>query len=164
MTIIASKGTVEIFVNLQRRVLGIGSETSSKDMLAAYDDLDQTFTDIGMEPSNLMFIEFIGNFIVESPVSPIETLKGLKFENDLLMKIGVILEKDVANVGKNLTLKEANPTGSNWLHMVIEPLYPSPNKKYRVRTICRGDKEEVLKFVKNIEKRLPRIIEKIERK
>jgi hypothetical protein len=162
LVVIASKGTIEIFVNSQRRVLGIGSESSSRDLLVAYEDLEQTFVDVGMEPTNLMFIEFIGSFMVESSKSPMEALSALKFENELLAKIGGVLEKDVSTIGLNITLKGSNPTESNWLHIVIEPLYPSQNKNYRVRIICRGKKEEVLGFVKTIEKRIPRIIEKIE--
>jgi len=164
LVVIASKGSIEIFVNPERRVLGIGSETSSKDLLVAYEDLDQVFLEVGMEPSNLMFVEFVGMYMVESTSSPLEKLSMLKIENDLLAKIGVVLEKDVATVGLSLTLKGANPTESNWFSLVIEPLYPSANKNYRVRVICRGRKEDVIDFVKNIEKRIPKIIDKIEGK
>ncbi|HLE75246.1 MAG TPA: hypothetical protein VI864_04285 [Candidatus Bathyarchaeia archaeon] len=162
LVVIASKGSIEIFVNPERRVLGIGSETSSKDLLVAYEDLDQAFLEVGMEPSNLMFVEFVGTFMVESVSSPLGELCKLKFENDLLAKIGVVLEKELATIGLSLALKGANPTESNWLHLFIEPLYPSANKNYKVRVICRGNKDEVVNFVKTIEKRIPKIIDKIE--
>ena len=61
-----------------------------------------------------------------------------------------------------LTTKGANPTSNNWLNLSIEPLPPSANKNYLIKTVFRGNKEEVLDFVKTIEKRIPKIIEKIE--
>jgi hypothetical protein len=65
-------------------------------------------------------------------------------------------------VGLRLTTKDSNPTSMSWLNLNIEPLYPSANKSYLITIVFRGLKEEVLEFVKYIEKRIPKIIEKIE--
>jgi hypothetical protein len=162
LIMIAKKGTVEIFINPERRVLGIESETSTKDILTAAEDLEKAYLEIGMEPKNLLFVEFIGNFIFPSLESPLKKMNSIKMENDLLSKIGVALEKDVVNMGLNITTKESNPTESEWLGLNIEPLYSSANKNYIIRAIFRGAKEKVFDFVKHVEKRLPKVIEKIE--
>src|SRR4030067_1289209 len=93
--VIAKKGTVEILVNPERRVLGIGSETSSKDILIASEDLEKAYFEIGMESSNLLFVEFLGNYTLQSTVSPLKKLNALKIEGDILAKIGSVLEKDI---------------------------------------------------------------------
>lgn len=161
--IIAKKGTVEVFINPERRVLGIVSETSSKDLLTAAEDLEQSFLEIGMEPKNMLFIEFISSHIFKSTNSPLSKLNALKIENDLLPKLGNVLGKDIVTLGLNLSTKDSNPTESEWLSLVIEPLYPSANKSYVFRTVCRSiRKEGVIEFAKSIEKRIPTIVEKIE--
>lgn len=161
--VIAKKGTVEIFINPERRVLGILSETSSKDILTAADDLEGSYLEIGMEPTNLLFVEFVGSYIFQSTNSPLKKLSGIKLDGDLLPRIGSVLNEEIVNLGLNLTIKGSNPTESDWLNMVIEPLYPSANKSYVIRIIFRNKKkEEVFDFVKNIDKKLPQVIEKIE--
>lgn len=160
--VIAKKGTVDILVNPERRVLSISSETSSKDLLTAYEDLEQTYLEVGLEPTNLLFVEFIGNYIFQSKLSPIKEISSLKIKGDVLAKIGAVLEKDIVPFGLVLTTKESNPTSNNWLNLSIEPLPPSANKSYLIKTVFRGKKEEVLDFVKTLEKRIPKIIEKIE--
>jgi hypothetical protein len=160
--VIAKKGTVDILVNPERRVLSISSETSSKDLLTAYEDLDQSYLEVGLEPSNLLFVEFIGNYLFQSNFSPMKKLNSLKIEGDILAKIGTVLEKDIVPFGLVLTTKESNPTTNSWFSFSINPLPPSANKSYLITTVFRGKKEEVLDFVKNIEKRIPRVIEKIE--
>jgi hypothetical protein len=160
--VIAKKGTVEVFVNPERRVVGIRSETSSKDLFIAFEDLDKSYFEIGMDSSNLMFVEFLGNYTFKSLTSPLKKLNALKIEGNLLQKIGSVLEKDIATLGLHLSVKGANPTSCSWLDLSIEPLYPSANKNYLVKTVCRGDKKEVIEFVKYIEKRIPKIIEQIE--
>lgn len=161
--IIAKKGTVEIFINPERRVLGITSETSSKDILTAAEDLEQSYHEIGMEKSNLLFVEFIGSYLFQSLSSPLKKLNAMKLENDLLPKIGSVLEKDMVILGLNLAKKDSSPTDPEWLNLEIIPLYPSANKSYIVKSIFRDTKKEpVFEFVKQIEKRIPRVIEKIE--
>lgn len=160
--VIARKGTVEIFVNPERRVIGIRSETSSKDLLIASEDLDKSYFDMGMDSSNLMFVEFLGNYTFRSLANPLKKLNALKIEGDVLRKIGSVLESDIVTLGLNLSVKDANPTSYKWLDLSIEPLYPSANKNYLVKIVCRGNEKEVTEFVKYIEKRIPRIIEQIE--
>ena len=155
-------GSIEIYANPQRRVVGIGSEKSTKDLLIAYEDLEQIYMESGIDPSNLLFYEFIGAFSIDSVESPLEKISNLQIEGDILRKIGSILEMDLVTVGLNLTVKGGKPTSSEWMHLSIEPLYVSANKKYNIRIILRGKKEEVVSFVKKIEKRLPKIIDKLE--
>jgi hypothetical protein len=161
--IIAKKGTVEIFINPERRVLGILSETSSNDILTAAQDLEKVYLELGMEPANLLFVEFIANFILQSTTSPLQKLSAINLEGDLLQKIGTILEKKISTFGLNIAVKNSNPTDAEWLSLQIEPLYPSANKNYILKTVFRSkNKAEVFEFTKHIEKRIPKIIEKIE--
>lgn len=162
IVILAAKGSIEIFANLQRRVVGIGSETSAKDLLIAYEDLEQIYEELGIEPSNLMFYEFVGIFSVTSKTNPLQIMETITVAGDTLRKIGSILKKDIVTLGLSLTIKDGNPTSSEWLHLIIEPLYVSARKKYRVRVIFRGKKQEVIEFVKRIEKRSAKIIEELE--
>jgi hypothetical protein len=160
--IIAKKGTIDIFVNLERRVLGIESETSLKDILLAFGDLEKTYQEIGMEPSNLIFLEFLGSYILNSKNSPLDKINSLRVQDKMLDKIGSILEKELAPLNLSLTVKGSNPTSTNWLNLIIEPLYPSTNKSYIIKVVFRGTTQEVVDFAKTIEKRIPRIIEQIE--
>ncbi len=160
--ILATKGSIEIFTNVQRRVIGVRSETSPKDLLIAFDDLAQIYKEMGIEPLNLLFHEFIGVFSVASTVNPLKTMKRMNFNKDIIRRIGSIFGEDLANLGMSLTTKNGNPTSLEWFHLNIEPLYSSASKRYRVRIIYRGKREEVVAFVKRIEKRIVQIIEKIE--
>lgn len=160
--ILATKGSIEIFANVQRRVIGIRSETSTKDLLIAYEDLEQIYMDLGIESSNLIFYEFVGSFSATSAKSPLETLKTLKIEQNILQKVGTIVDKDLATLGLNLTTSDGNPTSPEWLRLTIEPLYVSANKNYLLRTVYRGKKEDVVAFISKIEKRASKIIGKLE--
>ena len=160
--ILASKGSIEIFANLERRTIGIGSETSTNDLLVAYEDLEKVYEELGIETLNILFYEFIGYFSTTSTKSPLETMKSLEVGQDIVRKIGNALGKDLAILGLNLAVKHGNPTSSEWLHLSIEPLYASANKRFYVTTICRGKKEDVADFVKRIEKGVGEIIDKVE--
>lgn len=161
--VIAKKGTVEIFINPERRVLGILSETSTNDILTASQDLEQVYQEIGMEETNLLFVELIGNFIFQSAASPLQKLSAITAQGDLLQKIGSVMDKQIVTLGLNLAIKNTNPTDSEWLTLQIEPLYPSPNKSYLLKTVFRSkNKADVFEFTKHLEKRIPKIIEKIE--
>lgn len=160
--ILATKGTVEVFTNLERRVVGVRSETSTSDVLAATKDIDEVCTELGIEKSNTMFHEFIGAFSATSGKNPMKTVKTLKLADDVLRKVGSILDEDIAMLGLNLTTKEGDPTLPEWLRLVVEPLYISPNKRYNVRVIYRGEFKDVVDFVNKIEKRVAEIIKCIE--
>jgi hypothetical protein len=160
--ILATKGSIDVFTNIERRVIGIRSETSTSDLLTANEDLEQIYSELGVEASNLLFYEFIGAYIVTSDKSPLRIINSLKIEKTVLGKIGSILERDLAMLGLNLTVKNGDPTSSEWLRLVVEPLYASANKKYNLRIICRGKKEDVVNFVRAIEKRAIKIIEELE--
>lgn len=162
LIMLATKGSIEIFANVQRRVIGIRSETSTKDLLVAYEDLEQIYKELGVEISNLMFYEFIGVFSVDSSKNPLETLKTLTLKKDIIRKIGSVFNEDLVTLGLSLTTKDGNPTSLEWLHLNIGPLYASASKKYKLRVICRGKKGEVVNLVKRIEKRITKVIEKLE--
>jgi len=159
---IATKGSIEVFANVERRTVGIRSETSTKDLLVAHEDLEHIYRELGVEKSNLMIHEFIGRFSATSTRSPIEMIKSLKLEQNILEKIGSIMDTKIAPIGLDLTAKDGDPTSSDWLHLNIDPLYVSANKKYLLRVVYRGEPEEVVKFIKTIERRLKKIIEKLE--
>lgn len=162
LIILATKGSIEIFANVQRRVIGTRSETSTRDLLIADEDLEHIYTELGVEPANLLFYEFLGVFSVTSPRNPLATMKSITLKQDIQRKIGSIFGKDLVTLGLSLTTKDGNPTALEWLHINIEPLYASASKRYRIRIVCRGKRHEVVDFVKKIEKRVSKIVEKIE--
>jgi len=159
---IATKGSIEIFSNIERRTIGIGSETSTRDLLIASEDLEQIYKEMGIEESNLLIYEFIGTFSATSTSSPLEKFKKLPIEQSFLRKIGSIMDADLVPLGLDLTKKDSLPTSPNFLQITIEPLYPSANTKFLIRTIYRGSKEEVISFIKKIDNRLKKVIEEIE--
>jgi len=159
---IATKGSIEVFTNVERRTIGVSSETSTKDLLVTYEDFEQIYKELGVEESNFMIHEFIGNFTATSTKSPIEVVKGLSIEGDVRRKIGSVMETELVPMGLDLTTVDGFPTSSAWLRLNINPVYVSANKKYALRVIYRGQLKEVLKFVKTIERRLKKIIEKLE--
>jgi len=101
-------------------------------------------------------------FIASASKSPLELMKTFTIEKDVLRKIGTILEEDVVTVGLKLTNKEGNPTSTDWFSMDIEPLYPTANKSYLIRTVFRGEKGKVITFLKKIEKRIQKVVKKLE--
>lgn len=162
MVKIATKGSIEVFANVQRRTIGVSSETSTKDLLVTYEDFEQIYKEMGVEEANAIAHEFIGRFSATSTKSPIEVLKSFAIEGDVLRKIGSVMKMQLVTLGLDLTTMDGIPTSSEWLHLNIDPLYVSANKKYLLRVVYRGKLGEVLNFIKTIEKRLKRIIEKLE--
>lgn len=162
MVKIATKGSIEVFTNVERRTIGVSSETSTKDLLVTYEDFEQIYKELGVDESNFMVHEFIGNFTSTSTKSPIEVVKGLSIEGDVLRKIGSVMETKLVPLGLDLTTEDGFPTSSAWLRMNINPVYVSANKKYALSVIYRGQLKEVLKFIKTIERRLKKTIEKLE--
>jgi hypothetical protein len=160
--ILATKGSVEISTNIERRTIAIRSETSTSDLLTAYSDIEQINLALGTEPTNVIFYEFIGIFVISSTQSPLKTISGLKLEKDALRKIGTILGKDLEMFGLPLAIRGGNPTSGEWFSLVIEPLYVSANKKYRLQVVYRGRKEDIVGFVKTVEKRAIKVIEELE--
>lgn len=159
---IATKGSIEVVSNIARRTIGIVSEKSTRDLQIAQEDLEQIYQELGIEDTNLMTFEFVGRFVSTSTRSPLELMKTLTLENRVLEKIGGVLEEDIVTVGLKLTNKEGNPVSKDWLQITIEPLYPTANKSYQISIIFRGEKGRVIGFLKKIEKRLQKIVEKLE--
>jgi len=89
-------------------------------------------------------------------------LKSLTVDGDVLRKIGSVMDRQLVTLGLDLTTIDGIPTSPEWLHLNIDPLYASANKKYLLRVVYRGELGEVLNFVKTIEKRLKKVIEKLE--
>lgn len=162
MVKIATKGSIEVFSNIERRTVGVSSETSTKDLRDTYEDFKQIYRELGIEESNFMIHEFIGRFSATSTKSPMDVIKRLTIGGDVMRKIGSIMEVELVPIGLRLTTKDGIPTTSEWLALDIDPLYVSANKKYLLRVVYRGELADVLKFVKTIERRLKKIIEKLE--
>ena len=159
---LATKGSIEVISNVERRTIGIRSEKSTRDLQIAQEDLEQIYKELGVEESNLLIFEFVGSFISSATKSPLELMKAFTIEKDVLRQIGTILEEDIVTVGLKLTNKEGKPTSTDWLSVSIEPLYPTANKSYIIRVVFRGEKEKVITFLKRIEKRIEKIIKKLE--
>lgn len=159
---LATKGSIEVISNIERRTIGIVSEKSTRDLQIAQEDLEQIYLELGIEETNLLIFEFIGLFVATSTRSPLELIKSFNVENNVLQKIGSVLEEDIVPLGLKLTNKGGNPVSKDWFQITIEPVYPTANKRYQIRVIIRGEKGKVKSFIKNIEKRLTKIIEKLE--
>lgn len=159
---LATKGSVEIFTIIERRVIGIRSETSTSDLLAAHKDLKQIYEELAIEASNVMFYEFVGDYILTSARNPLKTMCTLKLEKDILRKIGTVLNKDLAMLGLNLSVRNGNPTSSEWFWLVVEPLYVSASKKYHLRVIYRGKEGELVDFINGLEKKAIKMIDELE--
>lgn len=159
---VATKGSIEVVSNIERRTTGVESEKSTRDLQVAQEDLEQIYLELGIEENNLLTYEFTGSFIASSTRSPLGLIKSFNLENNILQKIGSVLDEDIVPVGLKLTNKEGNPTSKDWLQIAIEPLYPTANKRYQIHVIYRGEKGKVNEFIKKIEKNLSKIIEKLE--
>jgi len=159
---LATKGSIEVVSNIERRTTGIMSEKSTRDLQVAQEDMEQIYLELGVEANNLLTYEFVGLFIASSTRSPLDLMKSFNLENNILQKIGSALDEDIVPIALKLTSKEANPISKDWLQITVEPLYSTPNKRYQIHVIFRGEKEKVNKFIKKIETKLSAMIEKLE--
>lgn len=159
---IAVKGSVEILSDVERRTMVVRSETSTRDLLIASEDLEQANRELGFEESNTLLYEFLANFSVISNKSPLKTTSAVPIDEKLLRKLGSILGKDLTPLALDLALKNENPTSTKWLRLTVGPLFVSANKRYLIRVVYRDALKEITSFIKTIEGRIKRIIDELE--
>lgn len=161
--LLATKGTVEVYVGSERRMIGVRGTTSTKDLADAYSDLmNICFDMLGIDSANILFHEFLGDLTVCTGANPMNVLTRINQNLKLVDKIGNVLGIKSSAMGVQIILRDSSPTSSKWLSMRFEPLFVSFNKRYRIQTVYRDSFESVIEFVKNFEIRLRQIIKKLE--
>jgi hypothetical protein len=152
--LLASKGTVEVYASTERRLLGVRSQTSLSDVIAAYDELMNINVDIlGIDPTNIMFHEFIVDLTVSTGNQGIDEVR----------RIGGILGMDVFPISLRIAQKGGNPTSAKWLSLTIEPFYVSHDKRYRAQVVYREELPKMREFVKHLDGRLKQIFDELEK-
>jgi hypothetical protein len=161
--LLATKGTVEVYVGSERRMIGIRGTTSTRDLADAYSDLmNICFDMLGIDSANILFHEFLGDLTVSTRADPMNVLTKINQNLRLVDKIGSVLGIKSSAMGLQVILKDSSPTSSKWLSIRFEPFFVSFNKRYRIQAVYRDSLESVIEFVKNFEARLKQIIEKLE--
>jgi hypothetical protein len=162
--LLASKGTVEVYASTERRLLGVRSQTSLSDVIAAYDELMNINVDIlGIDPTNIMFHEFIGDLTVSTGANPVDVLERVNQGIDEVRRIGGILGMDVFPISLRIAQKGGNPTSAKWLSLTIEPFYVSHDKRYRAQVVYREELPKMREFVKHLDGRLKQIFDELEK-
>ena len=161
---LASKGTIEVFTNPERRTLGVRGLSSTVDLVESYNELMKiNLKRLAIEPENILFHEFLGDFSVSTGSSPIEVLTKINEKIDVVPLIGNVLDMDVYALGLNIVSRKGSPTSPKWANFNIRPYFPSFNKRYLVSVVFRDELDLVTDFVKHIENKLENMFLKIEK-
>lgn len=161
--ILGEMGLIRVYSNVDRRSLGVTGPTSPKELTKAYSDLIQmNYKDLDVDPNNILFHEFGGDYSAKTGRNPREVLQKLGNKIDLVSKINRKLKLDLTTISIGLGLKEEMPSSSKWGHITIRPSYGSSNSTYHLSVVYRNNLEEVLDFAKKIESKMSDILEVFE--
>lgn len=161
--LLALKGTVEVYALSERRLLGVRSHTSPTDIVAAYEDLMNINIDIlGVDPTNILFHEFIGDLTVSTGANPMDVLAKVG-QSEKMRRIGTILKIDASSIGLRIAQKGSNPSSTKWFNLTIEPFFVSHDKRYRIQIVCRDELEKVKELATHLESRLKQIFDELEK-
>lgn len=162
--LVATKGTIEVYSNSERRTLGVRGLTSTRDLADAYKELIQINLDrLGVDPTNIMFHEFIGDFAVSTGADPTQVITTVNKKIDVIRKIGSIFKKETSGFGLQITTKGGNPTSAKWLNIRIEPLFASFHKRYHISIVHRDDLDIIIDLIKNLDARMKRVVNLLEK-
>jgi len=161
--LLAIKGTVEVFSSSERRTVGVRGLTSIRDLVDAYTELIKiNFDSLGVDPENILFHEFIGNFTVSNSVNPMNVLSKVNQKVDVIRKIGSVFGIEASAIGLNIVLKGSSPTSKRWFNISIEPFFVSYSKRYHISIVYRDVLDSVTELVKHLENRLKQVVSKLE--
>jgi len=161
--LLAIKGTIEVYASSERRLIGVRSETSTTDVLTAYEELISISIDVlGVDPANIMFHEFIGDLSVSTGANPMDVLAKVSQGVKEVGKIGNVLGIDASSIGLRIAPKGSNPASRKWLTLTIEPFFVSHSKRYHVQIVYRAELDAVKELTKHLDTRLKQIFEKLE--
>jgi len=162
--LVATKGTIEVYSNPERRILGVRGLTSTRDLVDAYTELMQINLDmLGVDPTNIMFHEFLGDLAVSTGADPMKVLTTVNQKMDVIRKIGSVLKKDTSGFGLQIISEGGSPTSTKWLNIRIEPLLVSFHKRYHISIVHRDDLDIIIDLVKNLDRRMKRVIDLLEK-
>lgn len=163
--ILGEKGFVRVYSDIERRTLGVRGQMSPTDLVEAYSELMQVnLKDLGVNPDNIMFHEFAGDYSAITGRNPLEVMRKFGDQTDFLSKIQTKSGLDLAQISIGLGLRRTIPTSKEWGHFSIEPAYPSSNSRYHISIVYRNNLEDVLAFVKGIESTIRNILQELERR
>ncbi len=162
--LLAVKGTVEVYASPERRLLGVRSQTSSTDVVTAYEELMSINIDVlSIDPTNIIFHEFIGDLTVSTGANPMDVLAKVSQRVEEVRRIGNVLGVDASSIGLRIAQKGSNPTSTKWLNLTIEPFFVSHSKRYRIQIVYRDELHKVKELVKHLDSKLKQILDELEK-
>jgi len=164
--LVATKGTIEVHSNAERRTLGVRGQTSTKDLIDAYMELmNINFDILGVDTANIIFHEFLGDFTVSTGADPMHVLATANKEVKVIHRIGEIfgIQASASAIRVVSVSKGSSPTSAKWFNMTIEPLYVSFHKRYHISIVHRDTiSDPLVEMLKHLETRLKQVIKVVE--
>jgi hypothetical protein len=86
-------------------------------------------------------------------------------QGETINGLGNVLGQEVSPFTLRLVSKGKVPNQEDWIDIDIEPLVTRPTKTYLISVICRSSqKSKVLSFAKELESRIIRLVDSIEKR
>lgn len=161
---IARKNGIVIDGNSDRGILGVTAK-SYESAIKGYDELNAIINDnlkINIEARS-RFFEIIAEYKFESIKNPLESISKAFGKTRILKDISNIFEHKTSMYSLRLVSEGKIPNQEEWLDITIEPDIIKPDSIYNITVIFRScQKKKVEHFGKELETRLPKIIDTIE--
>jgi len=156
--IIAKKNNVLVDIDSVSQIIGVDSQNPMDTFNVFSEVLD--IIRVSLVP-NLdeyqFFYELISNHTVETGQNPLEVLRNYGNSN-LENSISEIWEEPLSNYSIHLSSTTNTVNATSWYDIKIQPTTLQSNKIFDVMTVYRAPtKEQVDKFIQNIDEKLSKI-------
>lgn len=114
--------------------------------------------------SSVRFYEllFEGTLAVAPVGNPLNAIRSLYGESQLLARCSEIVGSDLTNYGVRLVNKGSNPATENWMDIQIFPATERPTAAYSVTVVLRSPRyEEVVRMANDLPDKMERIVSAI---
>lgn len=153
--VVAVKGSIYVLYNPVRRMITVeGSNVD--DILFILNEVEETLRNLGSDPANgVLFYELLAK----------ARAYGSKLSLKETIKVDDLLGQELLVVPISFVSAKGDPNTTRWLSLDVRPLWTSwadEKVRYEVVLIYRDDKKKLLDVLKNIEKLLKELIERID--
>lgn len=162
-TALAEKGSVTVYAEFERRIVGVSGSTSPSDLSKGYEELIEIYKASGVDTQeNICWHEFIGDFQFKTNNNPMEVLGKIRIGDRLLNTMSRSFGVPTQPFSLAFGLEDGNPGSSKWMDVTIEPMFVSAKDRYHIRAIYRDNLDNTLSFVKNVDDKIGEVVRALE--
>ena len=160
---IATKGKTFVDIDSDRKIVACEGKNLEELISTFSEVMDIVSEDYSVPPDEIDYFEFNADVVVKSQNNPIQRLKMVYRDIELIKRFNEILGVPVSNFILTLIPSEALPTDRSWFDIRIEPRLTKPTREYFIHVVFRDkNMKKVLDFSKEVNSTIIKLLSTLE--